>query len=363
MSIVFIEDSSKSVFGGGQIISSFVLSALNRNESNMVYVDFADNPILKSCLPGNNNKFIRLFHKGGMGFLSHFFSLIFILPNILKLIPFLAGDEKAVIYATTKRALIYAGILGLIFRRPYIYQAHMLLQNKRYDPIVLFFIKKASACICGSAFVFEEYSRLGVINVNLLRNPINNEVVFKTPRPDMSKMNVAFVGSVIEIKGVNYLLDIFNYGFVTDTMVHVFGDGDQLSKLKEIYSGQKNIIFHGFVDNIIDFMDQMIDVLVVPTIIPEAGPTIIQLGMSRGLPVITTNIGAQKTFVIDGHNGMLVNPKDSFQIAKAIMTLKDNDEIYQKMSFNSTAFAKEYETIETFNAKLLNLINRFDAKE
>lgn len=360
MNIIFIEDSSKSVFGGGQIISSFVLSALNKNESNVVYVDFANNPILKSCLPGNNNKFVRLLHKRRMGLLSQFLSLIFILPNILKLTPFLARDEKAVIYATTKRALIYAGILGLIFRRPYIYHAHMLLQNKRYDPIVLLFIKKAAVCICASAFVLEEFSRLGVINVNLLRNPIHNEVVFKIPRLDMNKMNVAFVGSVIEIKGVNYLLDILNYEVVTDTMVHIFGDGDQLSKLKECYSGQDKIVFHGFVDSIIDYMDQMIDVLVVPTIIPEAGPTIIQLGMSRGIPIITTNIGAQRTFIKDGHDGILVDPKNSFQIAKAVMSLKDSKETYNKMSFNATVSANEFDTMETFNSKLLNLVNQFD---
>jgi glycosyltransferase involved in cell wall biosynthesis len=233
----------------------------------------------------------------------------------------------------------------------------MLPQNKPYDRIVLFFIKKAAVCICGSDFVLTEYSTLGVNNVMLLKNPINNEINFKAPRQDMNKLNVAFVGSVIEIKGVNYLLDIFNYEFVEDIVVHIFGDGNQLNLLKEIYSGQNKIIFHGFVDNIMNYMDQMIDVLVVTTIIPEAGPTIIQLGLSRGLPIITTNIGAQKTFVLNGHNGILVDPKNSLQIAKAIMSFKDNKEMYNRFSFNATVSAQEFETIKTFNDKLLNIIN------
>ena len=119
MNIIFIEDSSKSLFGGGQIISSFVLSALNKDEHKVVYVDFANNPMLKSCLTDEKNTFILLFHKGIQGLWSHFLNLIFLIPNLFKIASHLTNSKRSVIIATTKRALIYASLLSLIFKQPF----------------------------------------------------------------------------------------------------------------------------------------------------------------------------------------------------------------------------------------------------
>ncbi len=80
------------------------------------------------------------------------------------------------------------------------------------------------------------------------------------------------------------------------------------------------IDWKGHVDNVIDEFAQA-DVAIVPSIWREPfGLTILE-AMSQGLPVITTDNGAQREFMEDGADGILVPPSDSTALAAAISRL------------------------------------------
>ena len=357
MGIIFIEDSSKSLHGGGQKISSLCLNVLSTNY-DVIYTDFNKNPMLRSSIYNKSHLFLKLFHRTGKNIFDLLINIIFILPNILKFIKIFKYNNINVVYTTTKRSLVYGFVLRIIFKKPYVYHAHMLLQGSRYDFIILYLIKKAYKCICVSEYVEMEYKKAGIANTCLLRNPLENELKKKKLRTNFSVINIAFVGSVIDIKGVNFLLDILKYDFVKGVIIHVFGDGPDLDNFKKKYIKSKNIFFHGFKKNIIDHLDHLIDILILPTIIPEAAPTIIQQSLSRGVPVITTNIGGQKIFIQNNSNGITVKPQNSFKIAKAVMKLKNDQKLYNQMSLNCLEYSKKFEDLESFKIKLLNIINK-----
>ncbi|MDC0478385.1 glycosyltransferase [Flavobacteriaceae bacterium] len=357
MGIIFIEDSSKSLYGGGQKISSFCLKVLS-SKYHINYTDFADNPMLRSSLNNEGDLCLKLLNRKGKNIFDLLINTFFIVPNILKFIKIFKFKNINVIYTTTKRSLLYGFILRIIFDKPYVYHAHMLMQGSRYDFIILYLIKKANKCICVSEYVEMEFKKAGLANTCLLRNPLENELKEKKLRTDFSKINIAFAGSVIEIKGVNFLLDILKYNFVEGVMIHVFGEGPELDSFKNKYINSKNIVFHGFEKNIIYYLDDLIDIIILPTIIPEAAPIIIQQAFSRGVPVITTNIGGQKIFIQNNYNGITVKPQNSFKIAKAVMKLKNDQKLYNQMSLNCLESSRKFEDLESFKIKLLDIINK-----
>ena len=82
MKILFFEDSTKTLFGGGQKISSFALKSLIDSNYNVTYCDFRINKFLFSQAELISNNFILLRSNR-----NNIFSICFsIFYNILKLI-------------------------------------------------------------------------------------------------------------------------------------------------------------------------------------------------------------------------------------------------------------------------------------
>jgi glycosyltransferase involved in cell wall biosynthesis len=64
---------------------------------------------------------------------------------------------------------------------------------------------------------------------------------------------------------------------------------------------------------------------IVPSICPEACPTVIIEAMRAGVPVVSTRIGGIPDLVVDGETGVLVPPADVEALASAISTLLANE--------------------------------------
>lgn len=355
MNIFFFEDSSKSLFGGGQKISSFVLEILNDTSAQIIYCDFRKNTNLISKLDLSRNKYIYLFHNNKGLFFSFFINFFFFFVNFFRLFFIFYVQKQNLIYSPNKRSLVYSFLLYKIFGVNYFYHAHMVLQNKWYDFLIIFFLKKAKFIVCVSKFVENEYAKKGFKNITLLTNPLENRVLDKKIKIfNKNNFSIAFFGTLNKIKGVRYLLDSIKYIDIPNINFFIYGDGEELFNLKLEFGVYKNVFFMGFVSDVISKLDE-VDILVLPSLIPEAAPTILQQAMSRGLPVITTNIGGQKSFIRDRVNGILVDPKNSIQISSAITTFKNDSILFDFVSRNNIADARCFDSLADFKRNVLNL--------
>jgi len=79
--------------------------------------------------------------------------------------------------------------------------------------------------------------------------------------------------------------------------------------------------------------------------------------MACGLPIISTRTGGIPEFVVDGFNGLLVEPENPLKLRKAIKTLISNHELYKHLSKNAVrsvknnlshllVYRKEYEVLK-----------------
>jgi glycosyltransferase involved in cell wall biosynthesis len=116
--------------------------------------------------------------------------------------------------------------------------------------------------------------------------------------------------------------------------LHVFGDTlegqehlvDDLRARLERAGCADDVHFHGFVGDP-DAVYRGLDLVVMPSVEPEAFPLVCIEAQAYGLPVIAPDRNGPTEIVLDGETGLLVDPKDVDALAAAIVRLAgDADE-------------------------------------
>ncbi len=104
-------------------------------------------------------------------------------------------------------------------------------------------------------------------------------------------------------------------------------DVDYMKELKQEVADlgvEDSVIFTGFLSDT-RVVTSLLDIMLVPSIIPEACPRTIIEAMAVGKPVIATPLGGSKELVTH-ETGILVPPEDASAIADAIATLATDQE-------------------------------------
>jgi glycosyltransferase involved in cell wall biosynthesis len=151
------------------------------------------------------------------------------------------------------------------------------------------------------------------------------------PLPDSTKV-VLFLGRLIEIKGVEYLLRAFARlsGEAGEVSLLVAGEGPDRPRLEELGRslGLANVRFLGPVTDLHEkaFLFRRASVVVVPSVslhgAREGGPLVVLEALSAGTPVVGTDVlGSSTALIQEGVNGCVVPEKDVEALAAALSSL------------------------------------------
>ncbi len=159
--------------------------------------------------------------------------------------------------------------------------------------------------------------------------------------PDASDASIV-TGVVTRItpeKGIHFLVRAIAdlKGKIDSKLLIVGGpyfqkDIDYMEELKQEVTDlgvEDSVIFTGFVSDT-RVVTSLLDIVLVPSIIPEACPRTIIEAMAVGKPVIATPLGGSKELVTP-ETGVLVPPEDASAIADAIATLATHRERLKAM--------------------------------
>lgn len=362
--VLIIEDSSKARFGGGQRISLSVIQALSH--SSLIFLADTDQRrgpslFVKKAMPYTES-FIGLKSYGKVGsraVSSYNLSILevllypfFLIANIVLLKKALKGVGKRdlIVYAATKKALIYAYLLRLLFGYRYIYHAHSPESNNpTVRRLMRTFYNKAEQVICVSNFVKNQIS---TPNAQVIYNSV--ESVGKDSKirtiEDKAEIVAASFSSLQKLKGIDVFMG--SYAFleqkIRKIIYRIYGEGSELNKLK--HYELENVRLMGFAEDVHAEMKN-IDILVVSSRTEETfGLTALE-AMHLGIPVIVTNIGGQAEVVPDGVAGIHVRPGNQEDIAKAIDLLITEEGLYQQLSRGAVLTAENFSR-EVFNDKI-----------
>jgi glycosyltransferase involved in cell wall biosynthesis len=148
---------------------------------------------------------------------------------------------------------------------------------------------------------------------------------------------VGTIGRLVPIKGYKYLISAAKkiVEEFDKTVFVIVGDGYlklELEKYAEAIGVRKNIIFTGWRSDSSDIL-YLFDIFVLPSLNEGMGRVIIE-AMALGKPVVASSVGGILDLIEDGGNGILVPPRDSDALGKAILQLIRNKDLAEALGNN-----------------------------
>jgi N-acetyl-alpha-D-glucosaminyl L-malate synthase BshA len=151
---------------------------------------------------------------------------------------------------------------------------------------------------------------------------------------------VLFVGSLRSYKGVDVLIRAMPLVLESEPLavVVIIGSGPQkkdLIALRDRLGLQKAVIFAGSIPNseIVSYENEC-DVFVLSSRRESFGIAAVE-AMACAKPVIGTKVGGLKEVIDDGQTGILVEPNNSEQLAKAILQVLEDKSYAQRLGENA----------------------------
>ena len=160
---------------------------------------------------------------------------------------------------------------------------------------------------------------------------------------------IGTVGRLFFSKGHNIFLKAVKEISETylEIKVLIIGNGPEEAKLKKLAETLGlEVLFLSNRDDVPQLMRAM-DIYVQSSFHEAFGITIAE-AMFSGLPVVATNVGGIPEVVKDGETGILVPPRDSKALSKAITTLIENPEMAKSMGEKGRAVAASKFTGERY---------------
>lgn len=192
------------------------------------------------------------------------------------------------------------------------------------------------------------FEEIGVKNniIHVLNNTITPPIQHKVEK-DVSCLNLLYLGVIGQRKGIYDVLKVFKDNKVRykNKIKLRIGGNQEEEKLRSVineYDLNDIVKFEGFVsgNKKIECLNWA-DIYILPSF-NEGLPIGILEAMAYGHPIISSPVGGIPAVVKDGINGVLVEPGNEVEIAKAINRFMDNESLIEEYGKNSLEMVRPY---------------------
>ena len=187
-------------------------------------------------------------------------------------------------------------------------------------------------------------------------NIIPNGIDIERFSPDVSpieefcdgKQNIVFVGRLEHRKGLKYLIKAYQQvkREIPSSRLIVVGPGTRLRKRYEKWirrHGLEDVVFVGYAPSEeLPRYYKTADVFCAPATRGESFGIVLLEAMAVGKPIVATNIDGYASVVAHGEEGWLVPPKDSKELAQALISVLSDGKLRQQMGAKGRLKAEEY---------------------
>lgn len=248
--------------------------------------------------------------------------------------------------------------------------------RKIITPLLKVFARTANAIIVPGSKHKEYFISLGAQKNKIFVAPNASNIASIVPKNNNfiqqndleNKKIVLYVGRLIEIKGVQYLIKSFSQLITEqkDVVLMIVGRGEYEEDLKhlcETLSIENNVYFTKYVeDELLSAYYQSCNVVVIPSCKEDAWVFIANEAMHFGKPVIATdNVGAAFDLIKNGINGYIIPSKNDDALYKAMKKIISDSNTEKKMGENSKKLIKGFtyqKMVENFK-KAIDFVNSY----
>jgi glycosyltransferase involved in cell wall biosynthesis len=161
-------------------------------------------------------------------------------------------------------------------------------------------------------------------------------VIGKNLSVDQEILKLVFIGRIFPDKGLLVLLKALSEMSSINVSLDIYGqvdDNSYFQKCKELHANSNNITYKGHISSS-EIVSQLRNyhLLILPSIVAEMAPLVIQEAFAAGVPVVGSNIGGIAEEIKDGQNGLLFEMGNSNQLKNILESLIKDRSLLSKMS-------------------------------
>ena len=195
------------------------------------------------------------------------------------------------------------------------------------------------------------------IDINLYGIPNYANVPEVPAARDNSKISIVFSRRLVEYRGTRLFADSIAEILRKhqNIRITIAGKGPDEKYMRDKLAPFQNVEFTSYSpDDSIDF-HSMHDIAVVPTVNHEGTSLALLEAMASGCAVIASNVGGMSNIVIDGYNGLLINPVQA-ELVEAIEKLITDEALRKYLADKAYETVKAGFSYEKWRSKWLKLI-------
>lgn len=279
-------------------------------------------------------------------------NIINILKTFMILRKIVKNEKIDIIHTHHRMAAFYTSVLGKVMKFKFIHTAHNTFLDKKFLTRV---------CLCKAKIISVgqkvkenlcDFYNLNADNIDVIYNGIekDNNKIIEIPEikkyKDRGYFIVGNIGRLSEQKGMEYYISAIPKVLRENKKIMFFliGDGEEKSKIQNVITDlclENNVILLGYRKDVLNVIKQL-DVVVLSSLWEGLPLTPIE-AFSVGKTVIGTNVDGTTEIIKDKYNGILIEPKNSFEIAKNIVNLYENADLRYKLEKNAyETYAKKF---------------------
>lgn len=271
-------------------------------------------------------------------------------------------ENITVIHTHHRMAAFYACVLGMSEKLYLLSSVHGEFYDKKF--LTKLSYSRSHIIACGEMVKENLVSFFGIKKeIIVLRNSVNRDTspIECIPELQIYRENgyklVGYIGRLSEEKGVLYLSrSLVHFPKDTKIIYVVTGAGNMKTEMDQIltdnHCGDK-VVYLGYRSDPQNVIRQL-DCIIMPSL-TEGLPLTPMEAFAHGKPVIATSVGGNLELIRNRENGILIPPKESHEIARAVSELLTDRILYERCAENAQ---KDYDTkfsIEAFEKKLINI--------
>jgi glycosyltransferase involved in cell wall biosynthesis len=309
----------------------------------------------------------------------------YLIKAIGKLRSIIKTHQIDIVYSNTTAVLVGA-LVSKIFRVKHVWHIHEIIAGPRFLLWVLAWLMEYATHknITVSSATFHHWNS---INPSLTKKHklicLFNGIDLLPYQSIQEKNNtsniftIGMIGRVHFWKGQTYFIEIVSelekiVQQKKDNQIHLnfLMAGDpfpgyeylltEIEDKKKKLGVENKIQDLGYIRNNVRFFEQ-IDLLIVPSILPDPLPTVVLEAMASGIPVAGTKLGGMLDMVVPNETGILIPWDDAQKAAAQIWNLCQQKESLQLMSLQGRKRVQSLFSIERFEYEILQTLENINA--
>lgn len=203
--------------------------------------------------------------------------------------------------------------------------------------------------------------------IDVIYNGINQSNFCRKKQHKKTKIfKMVSVCRLLKRKGIQNVIKAMQQIDDKNILLDIYGTGNYEKKLQRIIAktGMKDQVkLKGYVSNdkLCSILNKY-DLFVHPSLTEALGNTFLE-AMASGLPIIGSNVGGIPEVVIQGENGVLVEPNNVKMIKNGIIWMKKNPDVMKKMSSKNAKRIIEHFSWNRIAREYLKLYHEFTNQE